>query len=241
MARAAGYGSKATTDRSPAIVAALAPQDVSIEAFLGGGAILKRTPPTLRSLGLDANHRAIETFHCAPPPPVELHQGCALRVLETFGFPGRERVSCDPPYVPLLSGYSTVRREVPYGHRSRIDRLLEHPGRRNCYVESKNVHLSRQPGMTEVPDSVTERGRKPLGGLAKRAAVGDRAATLYLVQREDRTTFRLAGDLDPAYAAAFRAARAAVVEVPASGCRLSPDASTVADPLTMAAPAERTS
>ncbi len=36
------------------------PHDVYIEAFLGGGAILKRKPPALRSI--DLNRRAIDTF-----------------------------------------------------------------------------------------------------------------------------------------------------------------------------------
>ncbi len=94
---AAWYGSKATTGLSQAIVAAMPPHDVYIEAFLGGGAIMKRKPPALRSIGIDLNRRAIDTFRC--DYPVELHQGCALRFLETFAFQGRELVYCDPPYV----------------------------------------------------------------------------------------------------------------------------------------------
>ncbi len=137
-----------------------------------------------------------------------------------------------------LTGYATLRREVSYGHRSRIDLLLEHPDRANCYVEIKNVHLSRQPGRAEFPDSVTERGRKHLGELAKRAAAGDRAVMLYLVQRGDCSSFRLAGDIDPAYVAAYHAARAAGVEVLAYGCRLDLDAIVIADPLAVHDPTE---
>ena len=44
------------------------------------------------------------------------------------------------------------------------------------------------------------------------AAAGHRAVMLYLVQRTDCARFRLAEDLDPAYARAFAAARAAGVE-----------------------------
>ncbi len=68
------------------------PHDVYIKAFLGGGAIMKRKPPALRSIGLD--RRAIDTFRC--DHPVELHHGCALRFLETFAFQGCELVYCDP-------------------------------------------------------------------------------------------------------------------------------------------------
>ncbi len=91
---AAWYGSKATTGLCQAIVAAMPPHDVYIEAFLGGGAIMKRKPPVLRSIGIDLNRRAIDTFRC--DHPVELHHDCALRFLATFAFQGRELVYCDP-------------------------------------------------------------------------------------------------------------------------------------------------
>ena len=136
-----------------------------------------------------------------------------------------------------LAGYASVRREVRYGTRSRIDLLLEGRGRRSCYVEIKNVHMSREPGIAEFPDSVTDRGRKHLSELARRVAAGDRAVMLYLVQREDCSSFRLAGDIDPAYADAFRTARDAGVEMLAYRCRLTVHAITVGDSLVIAEPA----
>ena len=135
-----------------------------------------------------------------------------------------------------LAGYSSIRREVRYGTRSRIDLLLEGPRRRACYVEVKNVHMSREPGVAEFPDSVTDRGRKHLVELARRVEGGDRAVMLYLVQRADCATFRLAGDIDPAYVEAFHAARAAGIEVLAYGCRLTVEEIAVAGSLTMTDP-----
>ena len=122
-----------------------------------------------------------------------------------------------------LAGYTTMRREVRYGRNSRIDLLLSAEGRPDAYVEVKNVHLSRRPGLAEFPDSVTARGAKHLGELADMAAAGHRAVMVYLVQRGDCAGFRLAADVDPTYAAAFARARAADVEAIAYACRLSPE------------------
>ncbi len=122
--------------------------------------------------------------------------------------------------VPELAGYERMRREVKYGEKSRVDILLESDTRPACFVEVKNVHLSRTPGLAEFPDCVTQRGARHLAELAAMATAGSRAVMLYLVQRGDAQSFALAGDIDPGYATAFRAARAAGVEALAYSCSL---------------------
>jgi len=94
--------------------------------------------------------------------------------------------------IPELTGYATVRREVKYGNGSRVDFLLEHPARPPCYVEIKNVHLMRRPGLAEFPDAVTKRGAKHLHELAAMVAGGARAVMLYLVQIGSARSFALA-------------------------------------------------
>jgi sugar fermentation stimulation protein A len=130
--------------------------------------------------------------------------------------------------IPELAGYGSVRREVKYGKNSRIDLLLEAAGRAPCYVEVKNVHLMRQPGLAEFPDCVTARGAKHLDELAAMVAAGARAVMLYVIQIGSADRFALADDIDAAYAAAFDRARARGVEAIAWRCALTPEAITVA-------------
>jgi len=135
--------------------------------------------------------------------------------------------------VAPLAAYSEVRPEVKYGENSRIDFLLRGDGLPDAYVEIKSVTLSRQAELAEFPDSVTKRGAKHLGELAKMAQAGHRAVLLYLVQRTDCTEMQLAADIDPTYAAAFEAARAAGLETYAIGTHITPEAVILAKPLTL--------
>jgi len=127
-----------------------------------------------------------------------------------------------------LAGYASLRREVKYGVNSRIDLLLEQASGAKCYVEIKNVHMSRKAGLAEFPDCVSERAAKHLVELSQMVAEGHRAVMVYLVQRSDTKSFALAGDLDPKYLAAFARARAAGVEALAYDCDVRTDGISVA-------------
>ena len=138
-----------------------------------------------------------------------------------------------------LKGYATLRGEVKYGVNSRIDILLEDPVRGLCYVEIKNVHLLREPGCAEFPDSVTSRGAKHLDELAKMVSAGHRAVMVYLIQRGDAERFSLATDIDPAYGAAHTRAMAAGVEAIACRCTMTPTEITVKDLIEIVTPHTR--
>ncbi len=120
--------------------------------------------------------------------------------------------------VPELSAYSNLRPEVKYAEKSRVDFLLSGDGLPDAYVEVKNAHLSRAPGLAEFPDARTERGLRHLDDLAAMVREGHRAVMFYLVQRTDCDRFALAADIDAAYAAGFERACAAGVEVVCYDC-----------------------
>jgi sugar fermentation stimulation protein A len=121
------------------------------------------------------------------------------------------------------AGYAAVRREVKYGVNSRVDFVLDCPDRGPCYVEVKNVHLMRTPGLAEFPDSVTARGARHMEELGAMAAAGARAVVLFLIQIGSATRFAPARNIDPAYAAALADARARGVEALAYACTLTPE------------------
>lgn len=133
-----------------------------------------------------------------------------------------------------LRDYPVLKREVRYGaENSRIDLLAEGPGRPTCYIEIKNVHLRRKPGLAEFPDSVTSRGAKHLRELAQMVQKGHRAVMFFLVQRPDCDRFTVAADIDPAYAAALADARSRGVETICYGCRVSPAEIAVDGPIAL--------
>lgn len=136
--------------------------------------------------------------------------------------------------IPALDGYDTIRPEQRFGTNSRVDFLLTGVGRPDALVEVKNVHLRRTGDWAEFPDCVTARGTKHLRELQRVAESGGRAVMLYVVQRNDCARFRLAADLDPAYARAFDAARAAGVEMLCHGTDIAVEGITLAGPLPVA-------
>jgi sugar fermentation stimulation protein A len=125
--------------------------------------------------------------------------------------------------IKALAGYPSLRREVKYGRNSRIDLLLECAHKGLCYVEIKNVHLSRRHGIAEFPDSVTARGVKHLAEMTDMVRQGHRAVMVFLIQRAEATRLAFARDIDSNYGAAFDKARAAGVEAVALRCRVGID------------------
>lgn len=156
-----------------------------------------------------------------------VHDGRTLVGINTAHPNGLVAAAIEAGTITELQGYDTQRREVKYGKNSRIDILLEGSGPA-CYVEVKNVHLSREAGVAEFPDSVTVRGAKHLVEMADMVAEGHRAVMVYLIQRDDCEQLSIAGDIDPKYDEGLAQALTSGVEAIAYSCKLSPDAIVVA-------------
>ncbi len=120
-----------------------------------------------------------------------------------------------------LAGFTTLKREVPYGEEnSRIDFRLEYPSG-PAYVEVKSVTLGFDgTAVAAFPDAKTQRGAKHMRELASLARQGIRAVQLYCVNLSGIDAVRPAEEIDAAYAAAVREAKAAGVEVLAYGALL---------------------
>jgi sugar fermentation stimulation protein A len=122
--------------------------------------------------------------------------------------------------IPELSGYKTIRREVNYGEKSRVDFLLTGEGRPACWLEIKNCHLSRGGGLAEFPDCVAARSSRHLRELLAMVRAGDRAVVLFVVQRMDCDRFAACAELDPVFARTLGEVAAEGVEVLVYGCEI---------------------
>ncbi|HEX5796475.1 MAG TPA: DNA/RNA nuclease SfsA [Geminicoccaceae bacterium] len=199
--------------------------DVALE---GGGAVTAHCPNPGRMLGLDEPDSPVWLSAARRPGrrlPLTLELvevGGGLVGINTMHPNPLVEEALREGLIPELAGYDEIRREVAYDQGCRIDFLLRAAGRPDCYVEVKNVHLRRRCG-AEFPDCVTARGVRHLRALARRVQAGARAVMVYVVQRTDCRDFRIAADIDPAYALAVGAAAAAGVESLCLACRVSVD------------------
>jgi sugar fermentation stimulation protein A len=125
--------------------------------------------------------------------------------------------------IPELAGYDEIRREVAYDQGCRIDFLLRAAGGSAGLLCGGQERTSQAVLRCGVPGQSTARGARHLRALARRVQAGARAVMVYVVQRTDCRDFRIAADLDPAYARALGAAAAGGVESLCLACRISVD------------------
>jgi sugar fermentation stimulation protein A len=117
-----------------------------------------------------------------------------------------------------FTDYDHVLQEVRY-HESRLDFVLLRENQR-CFIEVKSVTLVEE-GLALFPDSPTTRGHRHVQELRRAVSEGDRAAVIFVVQREDAQAFTTNDKSDPQFAQALVGAIKEGVEVYAYGCRVS--------------------
>jgi sugar fermentation stimulation protein A len=116
--------------------------------------------------------------------------------------------------------YAVVEQEVALGN-SRIDlRLNGGSGRPVCWIEVKSVTLVEE-GVARFPDAPTRRGRRHVRELMGAVARGERAAVIFVVQREDARCFSPYDRADPEFGRVLREAATNGVEVRAWHCQVS--------------------
>jgi sugar fermentation stimulation protein A len=117
--------------------------------------------------------------------------------------------------VPGFEAYPTIRSEVKYGQKSRVDLFLQ--GDAGCvYLEVKCVTLYNAGGTGLFPDAVSDRGRRHLLDLASVAAQENtRAVLFFCVFHNGIQRVSAAGEIDRRYRDTLEEVMAQGVEVQA--------------------------
>ena len=122
--------------------------------------------------------------------------------------------------IKQLIKFSNIKREVNFSDNTRFDFLISNKTKK-CFLEVKNVTLMRQQGIAEFPDSITTRGTKHLNELINAKKKGFDSYMLYLVQREDCGSFKIANNIDEEYKITFNNAVKNNVKVLCFTCKIS--------------------
>jgi len=118
-----------------------------------------------------------------------------------------------------LIKFNDIKTEVKFSNNTRFDFLLC-DDKEKCFLEVKNVTLVRKKEIAEFPDSPTSRGTKHLNELINAKKKGYQSYILYLIQREDCDSFKIAEDIDKKYKFAFNEALKSGVKILCYDCKL---------------------
>ena len=119
-----------------------------------------------------------------------------------------------------LIKFDNIKSEVKFSDKTRFDFLISN-NREKCFLEVKNVTLVRKNKIAEFPDAITSRGTKHLKELSRARKKGFVSYILYLIQREDCKSFKIAKDIDQEYKIAFDSALKSGVKILCYDCKIS--------------------
>tara|TARA_Y100000590_G_scaffold189287_1_gene215643 strand:+ start:11948 stop:12649 length:702 start_codon:yes stop_codon:yes gene_type:complete len=121
--------------------------------------------------------------------------------------------------IKSLLKYNNIRSEVKFSDSTRFDFLISNE-KEKCFLEVKNVTLLREKKIAEFPDAVTSRGTKHLKELVAAKKKGFNSCILYLIQRKNCESFKIAQDIDEEYKIAFDIAIENGVSVLCYDCKI---------------------
>ena len=122
--------------------------------------------------------------------------------------------------IKSLIKFDNIKTEVNFSNNTRFDFLISN-NKEKCFLEVKNVTLVRQEKVAEFPDAITSRGTKHLKELINAKKKGFQSYILYLIQREDCQSFKIAKDIDEDYEIAFNKAKKTGVKILCYDCKIS--------------------
>ena len=118
-----------------------------------------------------------------------------------------------------LENYTNIKREVVFSEKTRFD-FLVFLKQKKTFLEVKNVTLSREQNIAEFPDAITSRGTRHLNELINAKKKGYESYIVYIVQRDDCKSFKIANDIDKKYKNAFDNALENGVKILCYDCKL---------------------
>ena len=113
-----------------------------------------------------------------------------------------------------------VKPEIKFGTNTRFDFLITQK-KFKAFIEVKNVTLSRIKNLAEFPDAITSRGLKHINELVKASDMGYKVFILYLIQRNDCKSFKIAEDIDPKYSNSLQKAVKKKLKILCYDCKFS--------------------
>ena len=122
--------------------------------------------------------------------------------------------------IDTLIKFKNIKPEAKFSDKTRFDFFLSND-KEKCFLEVKNVTLLREKKIAEFPDAITSRGTKHLNELCNAKKKGYQSYILYLIQREDCDSFKIAKDIDEEYKIAFDKALKNGVKILCYDCKLS--------------------
>ena len=124
-------------------------------------------------------------------------------------------------YIKEINDILEIKPETKFGENTRFDFQIIQK-KTKSFMEVKNVTLSRKKGLAEFPDSITSRGLKHINELVKASKKNYKIFILFLIQRDDCASFKIANDIDPNYADALSKAVKNKLNILCYDCKFSP-------------------